>query len=265
MRASGRCVVEVDGDAAARLSALLAGTLPDAPPAGPDTPELPIIYGMRLMADAARLAGRQMESAGDGLWLHEAQSIVCARPPRAGERLAASLDATAKGTEATLSLAVTDEYGAVMELTTRLRKDAAALLATARASGRQAGAPPAGAGSLLSAPLSGAVVEAYAALSGDSNPLHLDSGLVESLGFPERIVHGMLLAGMAEPALRAAGIGRPMTQLRVRFLAPAHVGERVRVWLAGPPQPAGDGDRARVVVAIDGGPIACIADTWTAA
>lgn len=257
MSASGLCAVEVDGAAAADLSALLDGAFPGAVP----VPDVPIVYGMRLAADAARRAGLSMAGAAttDELWLHEAQSIACARPLRAGQQLAARYDATQRGPETTFAMTVADDRGALMELTTRLRRGGAALLAAARTSGAAARAPRAGMTSLLSGPLTGEMVGAYAELSGDDNPLHLDVALARSLGFPERIVHGMLVAGMVEPVLRAAGFGRRASELRVRFLAPVYVGERVRLWVAGQ-QPAGDGVRARVMVAVEGGPLACVAD-----
>jgi acyl dehydratase len=112
---------------------------------------------------------------------------------------------------------------------------------------------------ILSKPLAGFLVAAYAEASGDTNPIHTDLRLAVSLGLPERVVHGMLLVGLAEPVLAAAGFGRLM-ELRTRFLAPVFVGERVTVALSATPGTASFARRVRVVVMRQEGGIACVSD-----
>ena len=85
-------------------------------------------------------------------------------------------------------------------------------------------------------------VAAYAEISGDVNPIHIDLALVRSLGLRERIVHGSLLASLIEPALRTAGFDRQTQKLRMRFMAPAFAGEPLHLTIAG-----GNPDRARIL------------------
>jgi acyl dehydratase len=63
----------------------------------------------------------------------------------------------------------------------------------------------------------------YAEVSGDRNPLHIDRQYCAGLGLPERVVHGSLLATLAQAAA-AAGHG---TAMSMRFLKPCFVAEEL--------------------------------------
>jgi acyl dehydratase len=72
-------------------------------------------------------------------------------------------------------------------------------------------------------------VAAFARISGDENPLHLDESFAAKTRFGRRIVHGLLAASLFSAALsRLPGLVIYLSQ-DVRFLAPVDVGDRVRV------------------------------------
>jgi 3-hydroxybutyryl-CoA dehydratase len=72
---------------------------------------------------------------------------------------------------------------------------------------------------------------AFAVLSGDTNPLHVDEAFARSSGFPGRVVFGLLtssfysrLVGVYLPGKRALLDG-----IDVEFKSPAFVGDRLTV------------------------------------
>jgi len=72
----------------------------------------------------------------------------------------------------------------------------------------------------------------YASVSGDHNPLHLDAEFASTTQFRGIIAHGMLtLAFISEMLTLAVGQGwLESGKLKVRFKAPAYLGDRVRTW-----------------------------------
>ncbi|WP_349361043.1 MaoC/PaaZ C-terminal domain-containing protein [Stappia sp.] len=78
-------------------------------------------------------------------------------------------------------------------------------------------------------PLDAAQVTAYAEASGDRNPIHLDDARARAAGLPGRIVHGMLIMGQFEAALRAWRPEARILTLQTRFLKPLAVGTAVAV------------------------------------
>ena len=75
-------------------------------------------------------------------------------------------------------------------------------------------------------------LRAYAAASGDNNPLHLDAAFAAATRFGGIIAHGMLtLAWLSE--MMTAALGRPWLtggSLRARFKGAAYLGDRVETW-----------------------------------
>ena len=70
-------------------------------------------------------------------------------------------------------------------------------------------------------------VQAFAALTGDRNPLHVDAAYAATTRFGERVVHGMLVAsffstlvGMCLPGRRALFLSQ-----QLRFTNPVTIGE----------------------------------------
>jgi 3-hydroxybutyryl-CoA dehydratase len=79
--------------------------------------------------------------------------------------------------------------------------------------------------------IDGAAVDAFAALTGDNNPLHMDDGFAVGRGFDGRVVHGALLGGYVS---RLVGVFLPgrnclLQSMRLKFLKPAYVGDEIEV------------------------------------
>ncbi len=75
------------------------------------------------------------------------------------------------------------------------------------------------------------MVAAFAALTGDYNPIHLSQEFAARTRFKQTIAHGMLLGGLISRILGTEypGIGTIYAGQNLRFLRPVHVGNRVRV------------------------------------
>ena len=70
-------------------------------------------------------------------------------------------------------------------------------------------------------------VRAFAAASGDTNPLHLDAAYADETRFGGRIAHGTLVSGLISAALaRLPGTVVYLSQ-DMEFLAPVRIGDRV--------------------------------------
>lgn len=76
-------------------------------------------------------------------------------------------------------------------------------------------------------------VAAFAALSYDRNPAHLDEEYAKGTMFKTRIVHGMLVASLFSAILgtRLPGLGTIYTDQSVKFLRPVYLDEEVTATL----------------------------------
>jgi acyl dehydratase len=78
-------------------------------------------------------------------------------------------------------------------------------------------------------------LRAYAAASGDNNPIHLDDGSAKAAGLPGVIAHGMLVAAyIAERAVRFSAdnpglTGMNLSEFQFRFRAKTLLGDTVTV------------------------------------
>jgi acyl dehydratase len=74
-------------------------------------------------------------------------------------------------------------------------------------------------------------VDAFAELSGDDNPLHMDPAFARSRGFRDRVVHGAFLAALASRLIGTLLPGRHalLLSLRLEFPAPTFPGDLVEV------------------------------------
>jgi UDP-4-amino-4,6-dideoxy-N-acetyl-beta-L-altrosamine N-acetyltransferase len=99
--------------------------------------------------------------------------------------------------------------------------------------GERAGGELAGRKFAYSFSVTPALVDAYAAATGDDNPVHLDAAAAQALGFPGRIAHGMLLGGQLSRyfANTFPGRGTIYVSQSLEFLAPVRVGAEVEVSL----------------------------------
>ena len=77
--------------------------------------------------------------------------------------------------------------------------------------------------------ISEADVVAFAEVSGDNNPLHLDEDYAAGTMFKQRIAHGMLTAGLisAVIATRLPGTGTVYLAQSLRFRRPVLLGQKV--------------------------------------
>jgi acyl dehydratase len=95
-------------------------------------------------------------------------------------------------------------------------------------------------------PFSGRDLRAYAEISGDSNPLHLDADLAKSVGLAAPPVHGMLLLAAFEPILNDWRPDLRIERLSGRFTHPVLSGEAVT--LSGRVMRVGGGDKPHVLL-----------------
>jgi 3-oxoacyl-[acyl-carrier protein] reductase len=72
-------------------------------------------------------------------------------------------------------------------------------------------------------------IDDFAAFSGDDNPLHMDAAYARSLGFADRVVHGMSYACLISTLIgkQLPGAGTLWASQTIRFLAPAYPGDRI--------------------------------------
>jgi len=72
-------------------------------------------------------------------------------------------------------------------------------------------------------------IEAFAAVSGDNNPVHLDDAYAATTTFGERIAHGMLSAAYISAILgtQLPGPGAIYLSQTLRFRRPVSVGDQV--------------------------------------
>jgi acyl dehydratase len=71
-------------------------------------------------------------------------------------------------------------------------------------------------------------IAAYAEVSGDRNPLHLDDAFARSVGFPGVIAHGMFTMGhLATMIVRWAGDPAAVEAVTAQFRAPVFMGETI--------------------------------------
>ncbi len=72
-------------------------------------------------------------------------------------------------------------------------------------------------------------VEAFAGISGDTNPVHLDQDFAEKSRFKKRIAHGILSAGYISAVLgsKLPGPGTIYLSQNLAFKAPVYLGDTV--------------------------------------
>ena len=73
-------------------------------------------------------------------------------------------------------------------------------------------------------------IRAFADLTGDHNPVHLDDGFAATTRFGRRIAHGMLSAGLISSVLanKLPGQGTVYLSQTLNFVAPVYPGDTVR-------------------------------------
>ncbi len=73
------------------------------------------------------------------------------------------------------------------------------------------------------------MVRAFAELSGDKNPVHLDDEFASKTLFKKRIAHGMVLGGLLSrvAGMKIPGPGTIVISQDIRYKAPCYVGDTV--------------------------------------
>jgi len=74
-------------------------------------------------------------------------------------------------------------------------------------------------------------LDTFAALTGDFSPLHMDTGFARARGFPDRVAHGLLIAGYFSRLFGMELPGRNciLHSVNLRWIAPAVVGDVIRL------------------------------------
>jgi len=71
---------------------------------------------------------------------------------------------------------------------------------------------------------------AFAAITGDFNPIHVNAEFAKDSIFKQRVVHGMLTAGLIDQTLtNIGGAGNIHLSQLVKFVAPVFIGDTVTV------------------------------------
>jgi acyl dehydratase len=78
-------------------------------------------------------------------------------------------------------------------------------------------------------PIGEGQVAAFAEVSGDANPLHVNKEIARTIGLDAAPVHGMLLVAYLHEAVRRHQPDAVVTGLSTRFMAPVPVGETIEV------------------------------------
>jgi 3-hydroxybutyryl-CoA dehydratase len=84
-----------------------------------------------------------------------------------------------------------------------------------------------GAQSSFSKTVTDADVSIFAGISGDLNPLHIDSEYAARTRFGQRLVHGALSSAFISASLTRLGIGHVYISQEVRFRKPLFIGDTV--------------------------------------
>ncbi len=72
-------------------------------------------------------------------------------------------------------------------------------------------------------------IDAFAAVSGDNNPIHMDQAYAETTAFKDRIAHGMLSGAFISAVLgtRLPGVGAIYLSQSLRFRRPVKIGDEI--------------------------------------
>lgn len=77
--------------------------------------------------------------------------------------------------------------------------------------------------------ITASAIEAYAVITGDTNPVHLDADYAANTPFKARIAHGMMSAGLISTVLgtQMPGPGCIYLDQQIKFRAPVYINDTV--------------------------------------
>ena len=75
------------------------------------------------------------------------------------------------------------------------------------------------------------VYDRFLATFGDTNPLHMDDDVARRAGFPERVMHGMILGGFVSHfvGVHFPGANSLLHAVSTQFKSPCHLGDEIRI------------------------------------
>ena len=80
---------------------------------------------------------------------------------------------------------------------------------------------------LIIEPISRASLALYAGASGDHNPIHIDTDYTNQIGYPDVIVHGMLIMGYLGRILTDNINQSKILEYDVRFISVTNIGDKL--------------------------------------
>jgi acyl dehydratase len=88
-----------------------------------------------------------------------------------------------------------------------------------------------GMGAAFDALISAEMLDRFADLCGDRNPLHMDRDFAASAGHPDRVAHGMLSASLFSTlvGMHLPGKNALLHETKASFRSPIYPGDRVQV------------------------------------
>ncbi len=208
-----------------------------------------------LFSDPAVQARLQMPVPGaDEVLIHDYQAVAHLAPLPLGADLTASAVRADKGPATEFSFDLARSGASVASLKTALRRVVRANLAGLAPTGFAPAQIAAAMARVDGLTITQAHIDAYVALSGDTNPIHRDPDQAAALGLPAPIVPGLLLAGCIQPLAEAQNPA-PLAALTCRFMAPLCAGQAVSAALI-----ARGADRMRGLIFAETGAALAVAD-----
>jgi acyl dehydratase len=189
--------------------------------------------------------------------LHESQVFRRVRPLPIAEALVVTGKEEGRGDSRSFVFALEGPEGAIGDMETRLRFVTPDIMAALKGAELRPAMKTPDMTWVETAPISDERVETYLALSHDPNPIHRDDSAARAVGLSRAVVPGMLIAGLCEAALDAAG-GKA-DEIRTRYLAPLPGGASLRLGVQ--VKETGPNMRARVFAITTEDRIVAISDT----
>lgn len=232
-------------------------------PTQPDT--VPFSAPVLVFADSEDLPLTFSASAEDWITVHEYQLIRRNSPMPIGRPLQVAVQVDPEDVAGGAFGFQADILGLdgskIYRTETKLRNLRPEDLRRMQGTGLPRSIDPASLDCIVTKPLDRTAVDAYLDLSGDRNPLHSDDLYAQACGLSGAVVPGMLVAGLLENALATLRPDLPLTEARVRFLAPIYLGSNLRFCLQTPKTgPDGKVSRTRIFVMDSDDTVTAIAD-----